>query len=132
MSAEGGAEPRPLDAGQLRKLSHDQHVVIQRLASTARTLVAEAGQGRGSWDRGTDRGGAAGDGTCGERGYGGPPGGGRTGGREGAGVGRGGGPDGQESQKLFLESVHLPDGILGGVGPHRGFSCRGPVQFGRT
>ncbi|MER7513127.1 hypothetical protein ABTX82_32980 [Streptomyces lavendulae] len=56
MSAEGGAEPRPLDAGQLRKLSHDQHVVIQRLAPTARTLVAEAGQGRGSWDRGTDRG----------------------------------------------------------------------------
>ncbi|MEU9945230.1 signal peptidase I [Streptomyces lavendulae] len=28
--------------------------------------------------------------------------------------------------------MHLPDGILGGVGPHRGFSCRGPVQFGRT
>ncbi len=46
--AEGGAEPRPLDAGQLRKLSHDQHVVIERLAPTARTLVAEAGQGQGS------------------------------------------------------------------------------------
>lgn len=35
---------RTLDAGQLRKLSHDQHVVIQRLARTARALAAEAGQ----------------------------------------------------------------------------------------
>lgn len=33
-----------LDAEQLRKLSHDQHVVIGRLARTARALAAEAGQ----------------------------------------------------------------------------------------
>ncbi|MFJ8017435.1 hypothetical protein [Streptomyces sp. NPDC096339] len=33
-----------LDAGQLRKLSRDQHVVIGRLARTARALAAEAGQ----------------------------------------------------------------------------------------
>lgn len=33
-----------LDAGQLRKLSHDQHVVIGELARTARALAAEAGQ----------------------------------------------------------------------------------------
>ncbi|MFD8026586.1 hypothetical protein ACFV6G_40000 [Streptomyces lavendulae] len=35
---------RTLDAGQLRQLSHDQHVVIQRLARTARALAVEAGQ----------------------------------------------------------------------------------------
>ncbi|MFD8638445.1 hypothetical protein ACFV17_40915, partial [Streptomyces sp. NPDC059656] len=35
---------RTLDAEQLRKLSHDQHVVIGRLARTARSLAAEAGQ----------------------------------------------------------------------------------------
>lgn len=35
---------RTLDAGQLRKLSHDQHVVIGELARTARALAAEAGQ----------------------------------------------------------------------------------------
>ncbi|MFK0050434.1 hypothetical protein ACIQU4_41315 [Streptomyces sp. NPDC090741] len=35
---------RALDAGQLRKLSHDQHVVIGELARTARALAAEAGQ----------------------------------------------------------------------------------------
>ncbi|MER5757666.1 hypothetical protein [Streptomyces sp. NPDC002082] len=35
---------RTLDAGQLRKLSHDQHVVIGELARTARTLAVEAGQ----------------------------------------------------------------------------------------
>ncbi|MFF4012542.1 hypothetical protein [Streptomyces sp. NPDC001717] len=35
---------RTLDAEQLRKLSHDQHVVIGRLARTARALAAEAGQ----------------------------------------------------------------------------------------
>ncbi|MGW6691714.1 hypothetical protein [Streptomyces sp. NPDC054961] len=35
---------RTLDAGQLRKLSHDQHVVIGELARTARTLATEAGQ----------------------------------------------------------------------------------------
>ncbi|MCX4775591.1 hypothetical protein [Streptomyces sp. NBC_01264] len=35
---------RTLDAGQLRKLSHDQHVVIGELARTARTLADEAGQ----------------------------------------------------------------------------------------
>ncbi|WP_329389823.1 hypothetical protein OG625_37325 [Streptomyces sp. NBC_01351] len=35
---------RTLDAEQLRKLSHEQHVVIGRLASTARALAAEAGQ----------------------------------------------------------------------------------------
>ncbi|MFE3762507.1 hypothetical protein ACFXPI_12175 [Streptomyces sp. NPDC059104] len=38
------AAHRTLDAGQLRQLSHDQHVVIQRLARTARTLAVEAGQ----------------------------------------------------------------------------------------
>ncbi|MFG2235820.1 hypothetical protein ACGFNX_38480 [Streptomyces sp. NPDC048723] len=38
------AAHRTLDAGQLRKLSHDQHVVIGELARTARTLAAEAGQ----------------------------------------------------------------------------------------
>ncbi|MFG2487594.1 hypothetical protein ACGFSI_33170 [Streptomyces virginiae] len=38
------AAHRTLDAGQLRKLSHDQHVVIGDLARTARTLAAEAGQ----------------------------------------------------------------------------------------
>ncbi|MFD5148816.1 hypothetical protein [Streptomyces sp. NPDC058401] len=35
---------RTLDAGQLRTLSHDQHVVIGRLARTARSLAAEADQ----------------------------------------------------------------------------------------
>ncbi|MER5485938.1 hypothetical protein ABT024_22360 [Streptomyces sp. NPDC002812] len=35
---------RTLDAGQLRKLSHDQHMVIGELARTARALAAEAGQ----------------------------------------------------------------------------------------
>ncbi|MFE2326685.1 hypothetical protein ACFXD5_22615 [Streptomyces sp. NPDC059385] len=35
---------RTLDAEQLRKLSHDQHVVIGRLARMARALAAEAGQ----------------------------------------------------------------------------------------
>ncbi|GAA2773567.1 hypothetical protein [Streptomyces lavendulae] len=35
---------RTLDAGQLRQLSHDQHVLIQQLARTARALAAEAGQ----------------------------------------------------------------------------------------
>ncbi|MFJ4320869.1 hypothetical protein ACIP46_37160 [Streptomyces lavendulae] len=35
---------RTLDAGQLRQLSHDQHVVIQELARTARALAVEAGQ----------------------------------------------------------------------------------------
>lgn len=35
---------RTLDAEQLRKLSHDQHVVIGRLARTARSLAAEVGQ----------------------------------------------------------------------------------------
>ncbi|MFE2323775.1 hypothetical protein ACFXD5_07595 [Streptomyces sp. NPDC059385] len=35
---------RTLDAEQLRKLSHDQHVVIGRLARTARALAIEAGQ----------------------------------------------------------------------------------------
>ncbi|MCX4808548.1 hypothetical protein OG594_44390 [Streptomyces sp. NBC_01214] len=38
------AAHRTLDAGRLRKLSHDQHVVIGELARTARTLAAEAGQ----------------------------------------------------------------------------------------
>lgn len=33
-----------LDPGQLRKLSHDQHVVIGELARTARALAAEVGQ----------------------------------------------------------------------------------------
>ncbi|WP_030861337.1 hypothetical protein [Streptomyces sp. NRRL F-2747] len=35
---------RTLDAERLRKLSHDQHVVIGRLARTAGALAAEAGQ----------------------------------------------------------------------------------------
>ncbi|MFZ3474936.1 hypothetical protein ACODT3_01325 [Streptomyces sp. 4.24] len=35
---------RTLDAGELRKLSHDQHAVIGELARTARALAAEAGQ----------------------------------------------------------------------------------------
>ncbi|MFE2275388.1 hypothetical protein ACFXB4_39985 [Streptomyces lavendulae] len=35
---------RTLDTGQLRRLSHDQHVVIQQLAHTARALAVEAGQ----------------------------------------------------------------------------------------
>ncbi|GGZ99013.1 hypothetical protein GCM10010371_68200 [Streptomyces subrutilus] len=35
---------RTLDAGVLRKLSHEQHVVIAELARTARALAAEAGQ----------------------------------------------------------------------------------------
>ncbi|WP_407841286.1 hypothetical protein ACE1OC_40580 [Streptomyces sp. DSM 116496] len=35
---------RTLDAGLLRKLSHDQHVVIGELARTARALAVEAGQ----------------------------------------------------------------------------------------
>ncbi|MFF4012385.1 hypothetical protein [Streptomyces sp. NPDC001717] len=35
---------RTLDAEQLRKLSHDQHVVIGRLARTARALAIETGQ----------------------------------------------------------------------------------------
>ncbi|MFD4240896.1 hypothetical protein ACFWP3_04730 [Streptomyces sp. NPDC058525] len=35
---------RTLDAGQLRKLSHDQHAVIGELARTAHALAAEAGQ----------------------------------------------------------------------------------------
>ncbi|WP_327250465.1 hypothetical protein [Streptomyces sp. NBC_01244] len=35
---------RTLDAEQLRKLSHDQHVVIGELARTARALAVEAGQ----------------------------------------------------------------------------------------
>ncbi|MFF9011164.1 hypothetical protein ACF087_36000 [Streptomyces goshikiensis] len=35
---------RALDGGQLRKLSHDQHVVIGSLVRTARSLAAEAGQ----------------------------------------------------------------------------------------
>ncbi|MGW5399114.1 hypothetical protein [Streptomyces sp. NPDC003952] len=35
---------RTLDAGQLRKLSHDQHVVIGRLARAARSLAAESDQ----------------------------------------------------------------------------------------
>ncbi|MEW2136412.1 hypothetical protein AB0892_07345 [Streptomyces sp. NPDC005409] len=35
---------RTLDPGQLRKLSHDQHVVIGRLARTASALAAEAGR----------------------------------------------------------------------------------------
>ncbi|MET9852471.1 hypothetical protein ABZY57_05895 [Streptomyces sp. NPDC006450] len=35
---------RTLDAGQLRKLSHDQHVVIGELARTASALAVEAGQ----------------------------------------------------------------------------------------
>ncbi|MFI5762344.1 hypothetical protein ACIA8F_15550 [Streptomyces sp. NPDC051563] len=35
---------RTLDAGQLRKLSHDQHLVIGRLARTARSLAAEFDQ----------------------------------------------------------------------------------------
>ncbi|MFE2245504.1 hypothetical protein [Streptomyces lavendulae] len=38
---------RTLDAGQLPKLSYDQHVVIQRLARTARALAAEVGQAQG-------------------------------------------------------------------------------------
>lgn len=38
------AAHRTLDAEQLRKLSHDQHAVIGRLARTARSLAAEAGQ----------------------------------------------------------------------------------------
>lgn len=38
------AAHRTLDAEQLRKLSHDQHVVIGSLARTARSLAAEAGQ----------------------------------------------------------------------------------------
>ncbi|MGW1771317.1 hypothetical protein [Streptomyces sp. NPDC002104] len=38
------AAHRALDAGQLRKLSHDQHVVIGELARTARALAAESGQ----------------------------------------------------------------------------------------
>ncbi|MER6779601.1 MULTISPECIES: hypothetical protein [unclassified Streptomyces] len=38
------AAHRTLDAERLRKLSHDQHVVIGELARTARTLAAEAGQ----------------------------------------------------------------------------------------
>ncbi|WP_327739878.1 hypothetical protein OG749_44505 [Streptomyces nojiriensis] len=38
------AAHRTLDAGRLRKLSHDQHVVIGELARTARALAAEAGQ----------------------------------------------------------------------------------------
>ncbi|MCX5300323.1 hypothetical protein OG898_28225 [Streptomyces sp. NBC_00193] len=38
------AAHRALDAGQLRKLSHDQHVVIGGLARTARSLAAESGQ----------------------------------------------------------------------------------------
>ncbi|MCX5409790.1 hypothetical protein OHA37_38820 [Streptomyces sp. NBC_00335] len=38
------AAHRTLDAGQLRKLSHDQHVVIGELARTARVLAVEAGQ----------------------------------------------------------------------------------------
>ncbi|MFI5982428.1 hypothetical protein ACIBEA_16290 [Streptomyces sp. NPDC051555] len=38
------AAHRSLDGGQLRKLSHDQHVVIGELARTARALAAEAGQ----------------------------------------------------------------------------------------
>ncbi|MFF4448699.1 hypothetical protein [Streptomyces sp. NPDC001502] len=38
------AAHRTLDAGQLRKLSHDQHVMIGDLARTARALAAEAGQ----------------------------------------------------------------------------------------
>ncbi|MER5757700.1 hypothetical protein [Streptomyces sp. NPDC002082] len=35
---------RTLDAEQLRKLSHDQHVVIGELARTARALATDAGQ----------------------------------------------------------------------------------------
>ncbi|MFE2156118.1 hypothetical protein ACFXAO_39490 [Streptomyces lavendulae] len=35
---------RTLDARQLRQLSHDQHVVIQELARTARALAVDAGQ----------------------------------------------------------------------------------------
>lgn len=38
------AAHRSLDAGQLRKLSHDQHVVIGEPARAARTLAAEAGR----------------------------------------------------------------------------------------
>ncbi|GLV85855.1 hypothetical protein Slala03_55440 [Streptomyces lavendulae subsp. lavendulae] len=38
---------RTLDAGQLPKLSYDQHAVIQRLARTARALAAEVGQAQG-------------------------------------------------------------------------------------
>ncbi|MFD7256793.1 hypothetical protein [Streptomyces sp. NPDC059874] len=38
------AAHRTLDAEQLRTLSHEQHVVIGRLAGTARALAAEAGQ----------------------------------------------------------------------------------------
>lgn len=38
------AAHRTLDPAQLRKLSHDQHVVIASLARTARALAAEAGQ----------------------------------------------------------------------------------------
>lgn len=38
------AAHRTLDAGLLRKLSHDQHLVIGELARTARALAAEAGQ----------------------------------------------------------------------------------------
>ncbi|MFE4258146.1 hypothetical protein [Streptomyces sp. NPDC056883] len=36
------AAHRTLDAGRLRRLSHDQHVVIGKLARTARTLAAES------------------------------------------------------------------------------------------
>ncbi|MDH6545192.1 hypothetical protein [Streptomyces sp. SPB4] len=35
---------RTLDAGQLRQRSHDQHVLIQEMARTARALAAQAGQ----------------------------------------------------------------------------------------
>ncbi|MFD6889402.1 hypothetical protein [Streptomyces sp. NPDC059957] len=38
------AAHRTLDGAQLRKLSHDQHMVIGHLARTARDLAAEAGQ----------------------------------------------------------------------------------------
>ncbi|MFB6578527.1 hypothetical protein ACFCYC_14050 [Streptomyces sp. NPDC056402] len=38
------AAHRSLDAGRLRRLSPDQHVVIGELARTARALAAEAGQ----------------------------------------------------------------------------------------
>ncbi|MFD5415481.1 hypothetical protein [Streptomyces nojiriensis] len=38
------AAHRTLDAGWLRKLSRDQHVVIGELARAARALAAEAGQ----------------------------------------------------------------------------------------
>ncbi|MFI5982434.1 hypothetical protein ACIBEA_16325 [Streptomyces sp. NPDC051555] len=36
---------RTLDGGQMRKLSHDQHVVIGELARTARALAVEVGRG---------------------------------------------------------------------------------------